>query len=325
MTGLAHTSNEIESLYSEALKQYLAGGGERSLRGGYEVGRLALANEIGLLDLAAFHHSALNRILAPADKQGEIRAHFSAAEQFFTESLSAYEMANRGYRDAVAALRRVNETLEEEVKRIAHTVHDEAGQLLAVVYLTLADITKELPADLHARMNEVNGLLHQVEDQLRELSHELRPPILDDLGLIPAIHFLADRVSRRVGLAIHVKSELHERLLPNVETALYRIVQEALNNVVRHAQAKTVWIQLQEDRRKTLCSIRDNGVGFHAQSRLSERGKKGLGLIGIQERLSAIGGTLQITSEPGRGTLLRVTVSKGSKENSDANSSGARR
>jgi signal transduction histidine kinase len=143
---------------------------------------------------------------------------------------------------------------------------------------------------------------------------------LDDLGLVPAVRFLADRISRRSSLAIQVKAELDGRLLPGVEIALYRIIQEGLNNATRHSQAKNVWVQLDEQAGKTVCSIRDDGIGFQVHARLSETGKKGLGLIGIRERISAIGGTLQITSEPGRGTKLRIAVPK---EISHANSNRA--
>jgi signal transduction histidine kinase len=316
--GIANTIDDIESLYGEALQQYLTGGGERALRGAYEAGRLALARDIGLLDLAALHQSALSRILAGCEEH-ETQSCSRAASQFFAESLAAYEMAHRGYRDAVAGLRLLNEKLEQELKRIAHTVHDEAGQLLVVVHLALAEIARDLPLPLQARIKNVTEVLHDIEEQLRGLSHELRPTMLDDLGLIPAVRFLADRVSKRSNIAIQVNGELDGRLLPVVETALYRIIQEALNNVTRHSQGKNVWIQVQEDASKTECSIRDDGVGFHPQA-LAEPGKKGLGLIGIRERLNAIGGILQITSQPSEGTLLSITVPK---EKSYANSSRA--
>lgn len=318
----AETARHLESLYSEALEQYLAGGGESALRGAYEAGRLALAKDLGVLDMAALHHSALAKVVLGAHGQDEMQAKLSAASQFFAESLSPYEMAYRGYRDAVAALHHLNETLEQEVKRIAHAVHDEAGQFFVAVHLALAEVARELPPALRGKIKEVTHLLRQVEEQLRGLSHELRPTVLDDLGLVPAVRFLADGVSKRCSLPIYVESTLECRLLPAVETALYRIIQEALNNVTKHARAGNVRIQLDEDARGICCSIRDNGVGFHARALLSGTGQKGLGLIGIQERLSAIGGTLQITSELGQGTLLLVTVPM---ENSSANSSSVGR
>src|SRR5215471_10052861 len=100
--GITNTTSEVESLYSEALERYLAGGGEDALRGAYEVGRLALSREVGLLDLAALHQAALLGILAETPEPDEIRARCRAASQFFAECLSPYEMAHRGYHDAVA-------------------------------------------------------------------------------------------------------------------------------------------------------------------------------------------------------------------------------
>jgi signal transduction histidine kinase len=317
--GIVKSINDIEALYTEALEHYLSGGGERALRGAYEVGRSALTSDVGLLEMAELHHAALGRILTDSPNKDRILARLSDASQFLAESLSAYEMAYRGYRDAVAGLRRVNEALEQEVKRIAHAIHDEAGQLLVVVHLALADISRELPPAMQGKMNDVTILLRQVEEQLRGLSHGLRPTILDDLGLVPAIRFLAEGVSKRFGLLIQVESRLDLRLHPSVETALYRIAQEALNNITKHAQARNVWIALDRDVKKIVCSIRDNGVGFQVSTRLKERGNGGLGLIGIQERLIALGGTLHIQSEPGCGTQLLITVPR---ENSNANSRG---
>ena len=315
--GVAKSAIDLKVLYTEALEHYLSGGGERALRGAYEVGRMALTNDVGLLDMAELHHAALSEILS--HNPGNHRVALADASQFLAESLSAYEMAYRGYRDAVAGLRRVNEALEQEVKRIAHAVHDEAGQLLVVVYLALADISRELPPAIQDKMNDVTALLRQVEEQLRGLSHELRPTILDDLGLIPAVRFLTEGVSKRFGLSIQVESHLDFRLPASVETTLYRIVQEALHNVTKHAGAKNVWVAVDSDAKRIVCSIRDNGTGFDVATLLKQRGNRGLGLIGIQERLVALGGTLHIESEPGSGTRLLITIPR---ENSHANSRG---
>ena len=312
----AISTSDIKALYMEALEHYLSGGGERALRGAYEVGRLALTSEVGLLDMAELHHVALSKILTD-DREKDGVPGLADASQFLAESLSAYEMAYRGYRDAVAGLRCVNEALEQEVRRIAHAVHDEAGQLLVVVHLAMAEISRDLPPSAQAKVKDVTGLLHQVEEQLRALSHGLRPTILDDLGLVPAIRFLTEGVSKRFGLLIQVESRLDFRLPSSVETALYRIAQEVINNITKHAAARNVWVLLDCDAKKIVCAIRDNGVGFDVPARLKERGNRGLGLIGIQERLSALGGTLHIESEPGSGTQLRITIPR---ENSNANS-----
>jgi len=208
---------------------------------------------------------------------------------------------------AEEALRHLNEALEEEVKRIAHALHDEAGQLLASVHIVLADITRDLPPSASQRLDEVRGLLNKIEEQLRHLSHELRPTILDDLGLHPALEFLADGVSKRTGLRIFVDGTPGTRLPPATETALYRIVQEALTNVTKHAQAGRVAITFAREGRFLRCSVHDDGAGLDAAT-LARRGRRGLGLLGIQERLNAVRGTLEIVSAPGRGTELLITV-----------------
>jgi PAS domain S-box-containing protein len=209
---------------------------------------------------------------------------------------------------AERALRHLNEALEEEVKRIAHALHDEAGQLLASVHIGLADVARDLPAPAAKRLEDVRGLLDKIEEQLRHLSHELRPTILDDLGLGPALEFLADGVSKRTGLAITVEGSPGKRLTAPAETALYRIVQEALTNVTKHAQATRVYIKFMRNRRFLRGVIRDDGVGFDVPTVLTRRGSRGLGLTGIRERLHAVGGTLDIIATPRGGTQLILTV-----------------
>jgi PAS domain S-box-containing protein len=209
---------------------------------------------------------------------------------------------------AEPALRHLNEALEEEVKRIAHALHDEAGQLLASVHIGLADVARDLPAPAAKRLEDMRGLLDKIEEQLRHLSHELRPTILDDLGLGPALEFLADGVSKRTGLSIAVEGSPGKRLPAPTETALYRIVQEALTNVTKHAQATRVYIKFMRNRRFLRGVIRDDGVGFDVPTVLTRRGSRGLGLTGIRERLHAVGGTLDIIATPRGGTQLILTV-----------------
>jgi len=217
-------------------------------------------------------------------------------------------MSHRGAQEGTRALRRLNEILEGELKRIAHALHDEAGQLLASVHIAVAEVAGGLPPEYRARFDEVERLLKQIEMELRSLSHELRPTVLDNLGLVPALEMLAERVTKRTGLAVSIAGELHARLPPTVETALYRIVQEALNNAVKHAHAKSVAIDLQHTPLKVACSVRDDGIGFAKQK---QPGMQGLGLIGIRERLNALGGLLRVVSGPQRGTTLLVDIPLG--------------
>jgi signal transduction histidine kinase len=205
----------------------------------------------------------------------------------------------------------LNELLEQEVKRLAHTVHDEAGQLLVAAHLAIAEVMSSAKPDVRKRLGEVTGLLHQAEEHLREFSHELRPMMLDDLGLIPALRSLSEGVSKRRRLEIDVDSSFDGRLPPAVEMGLYRVVQEALTNVTRHSRARHVKIGLKRKRTKVECFVQDDGVGFDTVAVLSRNGKRGLGLIGIQERLNVLKGTFKIDSRLGRGSKLFISVPLG--------------
>jgi signal transduction histidine kinase len=305
---MTDTRDEAAIQYAAALRDYLAGAGEAALHLVYQIGREGVGHGSGLLQIAALHHEALATVLSPGLTPEECTRTVRAAGNFFAESLAPFEMAHRGFRDANAALRRLNEALEEEARRIAHALHDEAGQLLASVHIRLEEVAGELPPPARARLRDVRGLLDQIEAQLRRLSHELRPTILDDLGLQPALDFLAQGVSARAGLAITVEGSTAGRLPGPVETVLYRIVQEALTNVSKHARATRVTVRIERDARGVRCSIRDDGIGFDAPAVLARRGRGGLGLIGMRERLAPVGGRLELTSAPGHGTTLAVEV-----------------
>jgi signal transduction histidine kinase len=150
--------------------------------------------------------------------------------------------------------------------------------------------------------------LDDVYQQLRHLSHELRPTILDDLGLVPALEFLSEGVARRTGLRVAVQSSPRVRLAPPLETALYRVVQEALTNINKHAQATTVKIQFGTSGKTVRCAIVDDGVGFDPGGARPHAVGAGIGLLGIREKLQPLGGVLKIESAPGRGTKLVITV-----------------
>jgi PAS domain S-box-containing protein len=212
-------------------------------------------------------------------------------------------------RQAEIALRHLNEIMEDEAKRIAHALHDEAGQILTPVHLELETIARELPPGVRERLRGVRGLLKHFEEEMRHLSHELRPTVLDDLGLIPALEFLIKGVSKRTGIPISVVGRVEGRLPSSVEIALYRIVQEGLTNVTKYSQASRVWIEVKRTAQLVRCSLRDDGIGFDVQSVLARRGERGIGLVGMRERAEALGGTFQVRSARGRGTELVVTIS----------------
>lgn len=234
-------------------------------------------------------------------------------ERKLQESERRYRLLYRRMLDHRNQLRilssRVLLAKEEEARLIAHQLHDEAGQITASAHLELAELARELPSSAGGHLRQIETLLNDIEGRLRRLSHELRPTILDDLGLGPALEFLAEGIAGRTPTVIAVEGSTEGRLNPVVETAVYRIVQEALTNVARHAQAARASIRLRRRHNSLVCSVRDDGVGF--DTGLLERqgrGPRGLGLLGVRERLDALGGSLQITSSPGKGTELRVTL-----------------
>jgi signal transduction histidine kinase len=302
------TARCLEEEYRFSLQVYVADRTEAALGKAYELGRMALAERKGLVDLIFVHHQALRSLLKQDGPGKDAKELLRAGGEFLAECLSPYEMTHRGFQDAVKALRQLNETLEQEIKRIAYAVHDEAGQLLVAVHLALAELARELPPPQRDRIGHVGELLKEIENQLRRYSHELRPTILDDLGWIPAIRFLADGISKRTNLAIHIEAPLDGRPPGSSETALYRIVQEALTNAAKHAQANCVRIRAWREKSFLCCSIRDDGVGMDLQKHQAGYARKGLGLVAMQERVSALGGTLQIDSQLGQGTEISIRI-----------------
>src|SRR2546430_15972664 len=230
--GKTKPQASFEDEYRSSLREYAEGGGEFALGRAYELGRRALNEKKSLVEIASLHHQAVLGLIRDAGGDKQPEDSFLAGSEFLAECLSPYELAHRGFQDAVKALRQLNETLEEEIKRIAYAVHDEAGQLLVAVHLALAEMGLELPEAQQGPGTRIGELLNEVEKHLRRYSHELRPTILDDLGWVPAIQFLADGVSKRANIPIRIDAIFSGRLAGPIETALYRIVQEALNNAI---------------------------------------------------------------------------------------------
>lgn len=306
----------LQDEYREALRGYLNGGGEADLHKAYELGRQALASGIGLLGLVDVHQAAASELLqAWSGSPATAASGLHSTGRFLLETLSPFEMMQLGNQESNAALRRLNEILEEEARRIAHVLHDEAAQLLASVYLELAEIQREAPpAAVRERVERITSHLHLVREQLRQLSHELRPPILDQLGLLPALQFLADGFRKRSGLDVTIenRTEYRGRFPKAIETAFYRAVQEALNNVIRHAGAKHTAVTVWNTKWIVYCSIKDDGKGFTPSPPGTDTAPRGLGLLGIQERVASLHGTLKVDSAPGAGTELLISIPLGS-------------
>lgn len=289
--------------YERALKTFLHEGGESSLKQAYELGRRALGQGKGILDMIGVHQQTLERILDGQPAADLVRR----AGDFLTESMSPFEMTHRAFGEANETLRRLNESLEGETRRIARALHDESGQLLAAVHIQLLQLARHLAPSAQASLRDIEALLEQIEQQLRNFSHDLRPTVLDDYGLLPALQSLAERFSKRFGTPVSVDSKPMPRLTKTTEAAMYRVAQEALNNVARHAKATRVHIRLWMSPGELHCRIRDDGVGFDPAA-LPRASKNALGIIGIRERLNVLGGSLEIQSAPQQGTELKIEV-----------------
>ena len=200
------------------------------------------------------------------------------------------------------------EIQEETARRIAQSLHDEASQMLALVYLELAHIARQGTKSTAERIDRVVDHLDTVCEQIRGLSHEWHPIFLERHGLVPALRKLADGVSKRSGLEVVVIGEVDD-LPAAIETGLYRVVQEALSNAVRHAGASKAEVRLWSTGNRVHCSVKDDGKGFPPVGPASgDRYVSGLGLVGIHERVDSLGGECHILSDERQGMELIVGI-----------------
>jgi len=302
-----------ERQYAAELERLLGGAGEDALSAAYELGRHARADGLGILDVVSFHQEAVLEIVRET-RPTELLPFLQGVWNFLIEVLSPFEMSYRTIDEANRVLRRLNDLLEEEAKRIAHALHDQAASIVASASLELDLAVGDLPPAAQSRLAGVRRLLDETGEQLRHLSHELRPTILDDLGLKPALVFLADGIAQRTGLHVEILGAVRERFSPAVETAVYRICQEALNNAFLHGgDSPNVTITLRRERNELHCTIKDTGLGFDVESVLAKRGNRGLGLLGMRERANAVGGICEIRSRPGGGTTIETAIPVGAE------------
>lgn len=296
---------ELDDRCLRALRRHVVAGDERTLTEAYDFGRWALAEGVGVLELTlALWRAAI--AVRSGSEEGE--ALTDRIESFMLESLSPFEMAHRGAREANQALRLLDARHEDEVRRVAGELHHEAGQLLATVHLAIDGVRPHLAPVGEERLTQVVDLLHRAENEIRRIAHELRPSILDDLGLMPALRFLGSGISRRAGLGVTVSGSEDGRLPRPIETALYRAAQEALHNVSRHAGASRAAVVVLRRDGEVVCEVGDNGHGFDPQSLDVRRGRRGIGLRSIRERLAPLGGNLEVVSSPQGGTVLRIRI-----------------
>ncbi|MBC8029051.1 MAG: sensor histidine kinase [Pyrinomonadaceae bacterium] len=212
----------------------------------------------------------------------------------------------------VQLTRRLVTAQEEERRRISRELHDQTAQHLAALLLGLKTLNKSESngrKSLQKSLFQLQELTELLVEETHHLAWELRPAALDDLGLEMAISNYVEKWSERSAITLDFHSSLDERrLAPPVETAVYRIVQEALTNVVKHAQANRVSVMLEYRFDELLVIVEDNGRGFHPEVTLTAKEGGGLGLLGIQERAALVGGRVQVESKPGSGVTVAIRI-----------------
>ena len=226
------------------------------------------------------------------------------AEIFAGRAAVAVELSQRVARDA---FRRVVSAQELERRRLARELHDETGQALTSILLSLRTVEEAADErELRAAVAEVRELVRSTLQDVRQLAVELRPKVLDDFGLVAALERLTQSFGEQTGMSVHFQQTwpTSDRLPAEIETALYRIVQESLTNIVKHARATSVSVVLTRKDDSVSVVVEDDGVGFEPHRARED----GIGLVGMEERVALLGGRLAIESRPGAGTTFVAEV-----------------
>jgi signal transduction histidine kinase len=299
---MARRVPDLPDRYAHALADHLVERDARTLLAAEELGRQALLEGRGILDVAHAHHLMLAGLGDGLELSSD---DLEAAGAFLASCLAPFARAHRRALDAVAALGHHDAHQQDELRRIARTLREELAPRLGEAHAALAAVAGAAAPALRPELERVAGLLTQVEAGLRGLSRGSEPLVLDEQGLPAALEQLVEQVATRHDLEIDLTHHLHGRLPRAVEVALYRTVEQALDNVVRHARARRVSVRLERGPDGVVCLVRDDGVGLR-----SERGlpAEGIGIAELRERLTALGGALEVESAPHRGTTLRAAV-----------------
>jgi len=213
---------------------------------------------------------------------------------------------------------RLAEVEDKQRKRLSRELHDQVGQNLTILGINL-NLLRSLMVGgssemVHSKIGDSLTIVKQTTQRIRNVMGSLRSPVLDDYGLVAAIELYGKQCSERAGIAVRIRaSEIRPRLDPDVENALFRIVQESITNTIKHASATEVVITVNQDNGKLLLSIEDNGVGFDTGPQKESGRERGWGLTTMSERALALGGSLQVRSSPGLGTQVVVEILTGAR------------
>jgi signal transduction histidine kinase len=226
-----------------------------------------------------------------------------AAVQGYLQEQTRHDSLDDRVRDDALKL------LEEERSRLARELHDETGQILTATLFKIDTCITGLPGDRAAivsQLKDIRQTLLSATRDLHRLVYSLRPPMLSELGLVPTLHWLSRQFETQYQIPTKLQAPDVCRLPEAVEMAIFRIVQEALTNVARHARARSVHVELKVEPRRVICTVQDDGRGFDPDRAINAEAPR-LGLLGMRERARQLGGSLVITSAPDRGATVRAT------------------
>jgi len=247
-----------------------------------------------------------------SDRDIQIASGIVSQAKIVFENAHLYEDVVESANELKRLLARLASTQEEERRRISRDLHDGVIQNLSGIIFSLNFLGNALDEEAEDAKNEVSqleGIVHETITDLRKVIYDLRPTILDSLGLVPTLEKHLDRFGTENGLSIDYNPTLKGRLSEVVETGLFRLAQEALNNIRKHAQAKTVSLKLEKKKDNVVMTIKDDGVGFDmAEVKTRTSQDSGFGLSGMKERVQSLGGSVELTSTEGDGVKVTVIV-----------------
>jgi signal transduction histidine kinase len=282
-TSMLQIADRIAAMNEDALK-----------RGDLQLGALFARLQFGMVAMIVI------TLLGGASLAGLTIFHILRLEAQVQERLKESVEARAGLQELSAKLVRAQ---EDERRALSRELHDEVGQSFSAVLMEVENLMDLEPAaEVRPHLEAVRSLAEKGMNEIRNMALLLRPSMLDDFGLMPALNWQARETAKRTGMRVQVDSSLEDDLPEEHKTTIYRIVQEALNNCSRHAQATTVQVSVLGQKGQILLDVQDDGSGFDPQR------VRGLGLLGMEERVRHLGGRFEIDSSPGRGTLLHIAL-----------------
>ncbi len=296
-----HTEEEIRAAYEEASRVRL------------EL-RLAREREAALRQERDDLERRLRALAQTVRRAEEMMSHISAAHDLLSGRMQELSELAGGTQRRAQLVYSIIRAQEDERRRLAREIHDGPAQVLANVVFRLDICQRLLAADLdkaRAEIENLKALVRQSLQEVRKIIFDLRPMALEDLGLIPALRSYLEIFGQKAGLSTSIRIEGHGTRLPlSYEVALFRLVQEALSNVAKHAKAGSVQVLVQHLPEEVRVAVLDDGKGFDVADAMARQGREHFGLLGMRERVELLGGTLELSSRPGGGTKVGFIVPK---------------